>query len=299
MSGGSRGIGLAIAVAAARAGANIVLLAKTAEPNPALPGTIHSAVAEIQAVGGRALAVVGDVRNERDVDAAVDAAVGAFGGIDICINNASALALAQTEDLSLKRFDLMQQVSVRGSFVLTRACAPHLRRSDHAHILTISPPLNLSNKWLAPHLGYTVAKYGMTILGLGFAAEFAEDGIASNCLWPESTIATAGLVNLMGGLEAAERARTPQIMADAAVEILSRPASSATGCCFLDVELLRRAGTHDLRRYGGGDWPDVDLFVDRSQASPPQQCPEESPNNVVDLGRRFAPPGHSDGKKET
>jgi citronellol/citronellal dehydrogenase len=310
MSGGSRGIGLAIAIAAGRAGANVAILAKTDAPDPRLPGTVHSAVQAIEEAGGHGLAVVGDVRHERDVDAAIDAAVAAFGGVDICINNASALALAQTEDLSVKRFDLMQEVSVRGSFVLTRACAPYLRRSEHAHVLTISPPLNLSERWLAPHLGYTVAKYGMTILGLGFAAEFAPYAVASNCLWPETTIATAALINLMGGDEAASRARTPQIMGDAAVEIISRSPGEATGQCFLDVEVLRRAGTHDFRPYGGGDAPDADLFVDRQAPVPVPPRQRTAPPGagapagagdatIVDLGSRKVRPARRTGKKYT
>lgn len=291
MSGGSRGIGLAIALAAARAGANVVILAKTDQPHPSLPGTVHTAVEQIKAVsaGGDALAVVGDVRDEKAVERAVDTAVDAFGGLDICINNAGVFALAGTEDLSVKRFDLMQAVSVRGTFLLTRACAPHLRRSNHAHILTISPPLNMASHWLAPHLGYTVAKYGMTVLGRGFAAEFAHDGIASNCLWPESTIATAAVVNLFGGEAAARRARTPRIMADAAIAVLARPPGQVTGQTLLDVEVLRSEGVVDFRGYGGGAVPDHDLFVDRADSDLPAQRTANAPRTrVADLARAAA-----------
>lgn len=288
MSGGSRGIGFAIALAAARAGANVVILAKTDEPHPSLPGTVHTAVEQIRAAsaGGDALAVVGDVREEKAVDRAVDAAVDAFGGLDICINNAGAFALEGTEDLSVKRFDLMQAVSVRGTFVLTRACVPHLRRSNHAHILTISPPLNMASHWLAPHLGYTVAKYGMTVLGRGFAAEFAKDRIASNCLWPETTIATAAVLNLYGGEAAARRARAPEIMADAAVSVLARPPGQTTGQTLLDVEVLRAEGIVDFSGYGGGESPDHDLFVDRGDGEVPPQRHQSAPRiRVADLAR--------------
>jgi citronellol/citronellal dehydrogenase len=262
MSGGSRGIGLAIAVAAARQGANAVLLAKTSEPNPKLPGTVHTAVAEIEQAGGQAVAVVGDVRNDADVQRAADTAVERFGGIDICVNNASAIALDGTEALPMKRFDLMQQINVRGTFALTRACLPHLRRSANPHVLTLSPPLNLDPRWLGGHPGYTLAKYGMTLLTLGWAAEYAEAGVAANCLWPQSTIATAAVVNLLGGEELAARSRTPEVMADAAVAVLTRPSRELTGQALIDVDVLAGAGITDLSRYGGGDDPQRDLFVD-------------------------------------
>jgi citronellol/citronellal dehydrogenase len=262
MSGGSRGIGLAIAVAAARHGANAVLLAKTSEPNPKLPGTVHTAVAEIEQAGGQAVAVVGDVRNDADVQRAADTAVERFGGIDICVNNASAIALDGTEALPMKRFDLMQQINVRGTFALTRACLPHLRRSANPHVLTLSPPLNLDPRWLGGHPGYTLAKYGMTLLTLGWAAEYAEAGVAANCLWPQSTIATAAVVNLLGGEELAARSRTPEVMADAAVAVLTRPSRELTGQALIDVDVLAGAGITDLSRYGGGDDPQRDLFVD-------------------------------------
>ncbi|MGW1029051.1 SDR family oxidoreductase [Streptomyces sp. NPDC002577] len=262
MSGGSRGIGAAILVAAARQGANAVLLAKTDRPDPRLPGTVHTAVAEIEEAGGKAVAVVGDVRKDEDVQRAVDTAVDRFGGIDICVNNASAISQTSTEELSLRRYDLMQDVNTRGTFALTRACLPHLRRSDHAHVLTLSPPINLAPQWLGRFPAYTLSKYGMTLLTLGWAAEFAEAGIAANCLWPQTRIATAVVVNLLGGQEAAARSRSPQIMADAAIEVLSTSPSARTGRTLIDAEVLAESGVTDLSRYGGGDHPTIDLYVD-------------------------------------
>ena len=262
MSGGSRGIGLAILVAAARQGANAVLLAKTDTPDPRLPGTVHTAVEEIKAAGGQAVAVVGDVRREEDVARAVTTAVDTFGGVDVCVNNASAINLTGTEELPPKRFDLMQQINVRGTFVLTQACLPYLRRSDQAHILTLSPPLNMAPHWLGRHPAYTLSKYGMSLLTLGWAAEFADVPIAANCLWPQTTIATAAVVNLLGGEEMAARSRRPEIMADAAVEILSGAPTARTGQTLVDVDVLRAAGITDIAAYGGGDDPELDLFVD-------------------------------------
>jgi citronellol/citronellal dehydrogenase len=262
MSGGSRGIGLAIGIAAGRLGANVVLLAKTDVPDPRLPGTIHTAAAEIEQAGGTALAVVGDVRDEASVAGAVDRAVERFGGIDICVNNASALALMGTEALPVKKFDLMQQIQLRGTFLLTRAALPHLRQGQNPHILTLSPPINLAPKWLGPHPAYTLAKYGMTLLALGWAAEFAEAGIASNTLWPESIIATAAVQNLLGGDDSIRRSRTPEIVADAAIEIVTQPAKTCTGNTFIDVDVLASAGVTDLSRYGGGEDLMYDLYVD-------------------------------------
>jgi len=262
MSGGSRGIGLAVGTAAGRLGANVVLLAKTDVPHPKLPGTVHTAAAEIEAAGGRALAVVGDVREEASVDRVVAQAVERFGGIDVCVNNASALAIQGTEELSVKKFDLMQQIQLRGTFLLTRACLPHLRRSPNPHVLTMSPPLNLDPRWMGRHPAYTLAKYGMTLLALGWAAEYAEAGIASNTLWPETTIATAAVANLLGGEAATSRSRSPEIMADAAVQIITSPARENTGTTHLDVDVLRAAGITDLTRYGGGPDPEYDIYVD-------------------------------------
>jgi len=263
MSGGSRGIGLAIGIAAAREGANVVLLAKTDQPDPRLPGTIHTAAAEIEEAGGRALAVVGDVRDEESVANAVARAVERFGGIDICVNNASAIALDSTENLPVKRFDLMQQIQLRGTYLLSRACLPHLRVGTNPHILSLSPPLNLDPKWLGAHPAYTLAKYGMSLLTLGWAAEYAEAGVAANCLWPETLIATAAVQNLLGGDDAVSKARTPEIVADAAIEILTRPSRECTGNTFLDVDVLRSAGITDLSAYGGTGQLEYDIFIDR------------------------------------
>ena len=261
ISGGSRGIGLAIATALGARGANIVLLAKTDAPHPKLPGTIHTAVEEIEAAGGQATGIVGDVRNEDDVARAVQTAVDTYGGVDICINNASVLNLTPTEELPISRFDLMQQVNVRGTFLLTQKCLPYLRKSPNAHVLTLSPPLNMSAAWLGKHPGYMLAKYGMTLAAMGFAAEYADAAVASNCLWPESTIATAAVRNLLGGDEAVAHSRSPQIMADAAVAVLSKD-STQTGRCYLDVEVLAEDGVTDFSIYGGQDPIEYDIFVD-------------------------------------
>ncbi|WP_330255681.1 NAD(P)-dependent oxidoreductase [Nocardia sp. NBC_00565] len=262
ISGGSRGIGLAIALGAARLGANVVLLAKTAEPHPRLPGTVHTAVAELEAAGGKAAAVVGDVRNEQDVQRAVDTALERFGGIDFCVNNASAIGLDGTETLSAKKFDLMQQINLRGTFLLTKACLPHLRAAANPHVLTLSPPMNMNPRWLGAHPAYTLSKYGMTLLSLGWAAEFADAGIAVNCLWPQTYIATAAVANMADGERLLDLARSPEIMADAAVEILSRPARETSGNCYIDAEVLIASGVEDLSRYGGGAHPTLDLFLD-------------------------------------
>jgi len=262
MSGGSRGIGLAIALAAARQGANVGLLAKTDVPDPRLPGTIHTAAAEIEAAGGQALAVVGDVRDEESVTNAVARTVERFGGIDIVVNNASAIALDSTEKLPMKRFDLMQQIQLRGTYLLTSKALPHLREGTNPHILSLSPPLNLSPQWLGAHPAYTLAKYGMSMLTLGWAAEYADQGVAANCLWPETLIATAAVQNLLGGDEAIGKARTPEIVADAAVEILGRPSRECTGNTFIDVDVLREAGVTDLGAYGGTGELEYDIFID-------------------------------------
>jgi len=264
MSGGSRGIGLAIAVRAAREGANVALLAKTAEPHPRLEGTIYTAAEEIEAAGGRALPIVGDVRDEASIVGAVEQTAEHFGGIDIVVNNASAIDLSPSVDLPAKKFDLMQQIEVRGTFLLTRSAIPHLRRSDHAHILTLSPPLNLSKRWLGTCVGYMLAKYGMTLAALGFAAELEGDGIASNTLWPRTIIATAAVQNLLGGDAAMARSRTPEIMGDAAHAILSRPPMERTGRELIDDEVLAEAGITDLSPYQHGDGAELqpDIFLD-------------------------------------
>lgn len=262
VSGASRGIGLAIAVAAAARGANIVLLAKTAQPHPKLPGTVHTAVAEIEAAGGKAVAVVGDVRREEAVRRAAQSAVDRFGGIDICVNNASAIAVEPTDSLPAKRFDLMQEINVRGTFLLTQACLPALREAPEAHVLTISPPLNLSPRWLGAHPAYTQSKYAMTLLSLGWATEFAEAAIGVNCLWPQTYIATSAVANMADGSDLLASARDPRIMGDAAAEILSRPAKYTTGNCYIDAEVLIESGVRDLSGYGGGERPIPDLFLD-------------------------------------
>ncbi|MDT7741272.1 MAG: citronellol/citronellal dehydrogenase [Actinomycetota bacterium] len=261
MSGGSRGIGLAILLAAAKAGANAVLLAKTDQPDPRLPGTVHTAVEEIEAAGGRAVAVVGDVREEDDVARAVSTAVEHFGGVDVVVNNASALNLAGTLELTPKRYDLMQQINAKGTFQLTRAALPHLFESADPQILTLGPPINLAPDWLGRFPSYALSKYGMTLLTLGFAAEFADRGVRANCLWPQTTISTAAVQNLLGGDEASRRARTPEIMGDAAVALLTDP-QRPSGEVVLDVEALARAGVTDLSPYGASDDLELDFFVD-------------------------------------
>jgi citronellol/citronellal dehydrogenase len=262
MSGGSRGIGLAIALRAARDGAQVALLAKTAEPHPKLPGTIHSACEDIERAGGQALAIVGDVRNEDDIQRAVASTVDTFGGIDVCVNNASAIDLSPTRVLATKRFDLMHAVNVRGTFLLSRACLAHLAESDNPHILTLSPPLNLDPRWAGDHLGYTIAKYGMSLCTLGLADELRPKGIAVNSLWPRTIIATAAVQNL-GEDGILDRARMPEIMADAAHSILTRPAGDWTGNFLLDEDVLREEGVDDFDRYRAGDGePALDLFLD-------------------------------------
>jgi citronellol/citronellal dehydrogenase len=263
MSGGSRGIGLAIAKRAAQDGARVVLMAKTAEPHPRLPGTVYSAAEEIGEAGAEALPIVGDIRDAGAVDDAVAQAVERFGGIDIVVNNASAINLSPMRDLEVKRFDLMQTINTRGTFVVTRACLPHLRQSEHAHVLTLSPPLSTDRRWLAGHSAYTLSKMGMTILTLGVAADEAEAGIGANCLWPRTIIATAAVQNLLGGDEAMARSRTPEIVADAAHAILVRDPRATSGNTFIDDEVLAEAGTTDLSGYAAADADlTLDIFVD-------------------------------------
>jgi citronellol/citronellal dehydrogenase len=263
MSGGSRGIGLAIAVRAARDGARVALIAKTAEPHPKLPGTIYTAAEEIEAASGEALPIVGDIRDAEAVEMAVAQTVERFGGIDVVVNNASAINLAPMRDLAVKRFDLMQQINARGTFVVTRACLPHLRESSHAHVLTLSPPLSADPRWLAGHSAYTLSKMGMTMITLGLAADEADAGIGANCLWPRTIIATAAVQNLLGGDEAMMRARTPEIVADAAHAILVRDPRACTGNAFIDDEVLAEAGITDLGRYSAADADlSLDIFVD-------------------------------------
>lgn len=264
ITGGSRGIGLAIARALARAGANITLIAKTATPHPKLPGTIHEAALELRELGAEVLPIVGDIRDEERVAAAVTATVERFGGIDLCINNASAINLADVATLPVKRFDLISSVNVRGTFVVTQACLPHLRRSPHAHVLTLSPPLSTDPRWFAP-AAYTVSKYGMTIVTLGVARTEAEHGVGANCLWPLTTIATAAVQNLLGGEDMVRQSRTPQIVADAAAAVLRRDPAAYTGNAVLVEDVLAEEGITDLSGYSqtpGQTSFAPDFFVD-------------------------------------
>jgi citronellol/citronellal dehydrogenase len=264
ISGGSRGIGLAIALRAARDGANVALIAKTDQPHPKLEGTIHTAAAAIEEVGGNALPILGDIRDEDRVAAAVAEAVERFGGIDVCVNNASAINLVGTEQIEMKRYDLMQDINARGTFVVSKLAVPHLRESANPHVLTLSPPLSLEPRWAKDHVAYTIAKYGMSLCTLGMAAEFSGDGIAFNSLWPRTIVATAAVQNLLGGDEAMARARTPEIMSDAAHAILTRPSRECTGNFFLAEDVLAEEGVTDFTGYAAapGATPLPDLYVD-------------------------------------
>ena len=253
ITGGSRGIGLAIALRAARDGANVAIAAKTTEPNPKLPGTIYTAAADIEKAGGKALPIACDIRDEAAVRSAVAATASAFGGIDILVNNASAISLTGTLATPMKRFDLMFGVDVRGTFLCSQACAPHLETSAAAgrnpHLLTLSPPLNLDPKWFRDHVAYTIAKYGMSMCVLGMAEEFRTAGIAVNALWPRSVIATSAIAMIPGAASEMYRMRTPEIMADAAHAILTQDARMTTGNFFIDDEVLAGAGVTDFSRY--------------------------------------------------
>ncbi len=248
MSGGSRGIGLAIALRAARDGANVALMAKTDQPQPTLEGTVHTAAAEIETAGGQALGIVGDIRDGAAVAAAVQQAVERFGAIDICVNNASAINLTPLSELPAKRFDLMMAINVRGTFVVSQACLPHLKASGDGRVLTLSPPIDLDPRWLGPHAAYTLSKYGMSMLTLGIAEELKDQGVAANCLWPRTLIATAAVQNLLGGEASMARARRPEIVADAAHAILSRSVSFS-GHCLIDDDVLREEGVTDFSPY--------------------------------------------------
>jgi citronellol/citronellal dehydrogenase len=261
ITGGSRGIGLAIALRAAKDGANLVIAAKTTEANPKLPGTIYSAAAEIEQAGGKALAVPCDIRSEEQVRAAVDAAVKRFGGVDICVNNASAIALTGTEATEMKRFDLMHQVNARGAFLVSKTCIPHLRRAGNPHVLMLSPPLDMKAKWFAPHAAYTMAKYGMSLCVLGMAEEF-KGQIAFNALWPRTAIATAAIRNVVGGEDGVAHCRTPQIVADAAWHVFNRP-KNFSGHFLIDDTFLAENGVTDFDRYRVDPAKDLlpDFFV--------------------------------------
>lgn len=268
ISGASRGIGLAIAKRAARDGANIALIAKTAEPHPKLPGTVYTAAEEIERAGGQALPIVGDIRDGDAVEAAVAATVERFGGIDICVNNASAINLGSITEVGLKRFDLMNGIQVRGTYAVSRACIPHLLGRPNPHILTLSPPIRLEPQWLKP-TAYMMAKFGMTLCALGMAEELRAAGIASNTLWPRTMVATAAVQNLLGGDEAMARSRKPEVYADAAYAVLTQPASSYTGRSLLCEDVLVESGVSDLSVYDcvPGAQLGVDLWVD--EVNPP------------------------------
>src|SRR5262245_10163139 len=249
ITGASRGIGFAIAMRAARDGANIAIAAKTAEPNPKLPGTVFTAAKELEAAGGNALPVVTDIRFEDQIAAAVKQTVDKFGGIDILVNNASAISLTGTEATPMKRYDLMHQINTRGTYACSQACIPHLRKAANPHILNISPPLNMETRWFAPHVAYTMAKYGMSMCVLGMAGELKSAGIAVNALWPRTTIATAAIKNLLGGDKAMRGSRKPEIMGDAAHAILTKPSREYTGRFVIDDDVLRADGKTDFSEY--------------------------------------------------
>jgi len=271
VTGASRGIGLAIALRAARDGANIAIAAKTAEPHPKLPGTVYSAAREIEQAGGHALPLVVDVRDEAAVIAAVRECAEHFGGIDICVNNASAINLASIAQIDMRRYDLIQQINTRGTFVASRACLPYLQRAANPHILTLSPPLDLRPKWFAGHLAYSLSKYGMSLCMLGLAEEFRAAGVACNALWPRTTIATAAVEFALGGTEMMRRSRKPEIVAEAAYVILNRPSRECTGQFFIDDNVLFDAGVRDFGAYSvqpGGKLLG-DIFIDARSPAPP------------------------------
>jgi citronellol/citronellal dehydrogenase len=263
ITGASRGIGKAIALRLAREGANIIIAAKSTTENPKLGGTIFSAAGEIEAAGGRAFAVACDIRDEVQIIAAIERGTEAFGGIDVVINNASAISLTPTEATDSKRFDLMHDINVRGTFLVTKHCVPYLKRASNAHILTLSPPITMDPRWMGPHIAYTMSKYNMSMMTLGWAAEFRENGIGANSLWPATTIATAAVQNLLGGEMLVNRSRKPEIVAEAAYYILQRSAKEHTGLLLLDEEVLKDEGITDLSKYSvvPGEKLQRDLFL--------------------------------------
>lgn len=262
ITGASRGIGLAIGLRLAREGANIVIAAKTVEPHPKLPGTIYTAAAEIEAAGGKALPLPVDVREEEQVYAAVEETIRVFGGIDILVNNASAISLTPTLATDMKRYDLMHSINTRGTFLTSKACLPYLLKSTNPHVLNLSPPLNMETRWFAPHVAYTMAKFGMSMCVLGMSAEFRKQGVAFNALWPQTAIATAAVNNLLGGQEAIKRCRKPEIMADAAYLIFSKNSRECTGNFFIDEQVLRENGITDLSPYKYTNVEDHELLPD-------------------------------------
>jgi citronellol/citronellal dehydrogenase len=264
ITGASRGIGKAIALRLAKEGCNIAIAAKSVEPHPRLEGTIYTAAKEIEALGVKALPLQCDIRHEDQIEAAVSKTLESFGGIDILVNNASAISLTPTEQTEAKRFDLMMDIEVRGTFFMCKTCIPHLKKSPNAHILNLSPPLNLNPKWFAPHLAYTLAKYGMSLIVHGLAEELKPHKIAANALWPKTTIATAAVQNLLGGDFLMQMSRTPEIVAEAAYHILTQPSAECTGNFFIDEEVLRNAGFTDFEKYAVNPRQKLmtDLFID-------------------------------------
>lgn len=263
ITGGSRGIGLAIARKLASEGVRVVLAAKTTEPHPRLPGTIYEAAEEIKALGGTALPLVLDLRDEEQIQSVVQETVNTFGGIDILVNNASAIFLAGIEHTPAKRYDLMHQINVRGTFLMSQACIPFLKKSNHAHILSLSPPLDMDPAWFENHTAYTMSKFGMSMVTLGLSAELKPFRIAANALWPKTTIATAAVQNLLGGDALIQRSRKPEIVADAAFAILSRDPSACTGNFFIDEAILREEGVMDFSKYAVDPSSELapDLFI--------------------------------------
>ncbi len=282
ITGASRGIGLAIALRAARDGANIAIAAKTAQPHPKLAGTIYSAAADVERVGGKALPLVVDVRDDAAVRQALEATAEAFGGIDIVVNNASAIQLTPVADTDMKRFDLMHQINARGSFLVSKYALPYLERAANPHILMISPPLDMKEKWFAPHTAYSMAKFGMSLVVLGLAGELRDKGIAVNALWPRSIIATAAIKNLLGGEERMRKARKPEIMADAAYEIFISPARALTGRFLIDDSFLAERGARDFEPYR----IDATQVLSRDFFLPDDIAPPPNVETVEEGGRR-------------
>ena len=279
VTGASRGIGLAIALRAARDGANVAIAAKTAEPHPKLPGTIYTAAEEIEAAGGKALPLIVDVREEASVQAAVEATVQRFGGIDICVNNASAIQLTGTLQTDMKRYDLMHQINARGTYLTSKACLPHLKQAANPHVLMLSPPLDMSPRWFGTHVAYTMAKFGMSMCVLGMAEEFKGDGVAFNALWPRTGIATAAIKNALAGEEGMRRCRTPDIMADAAYAIFNRNARDFSGNFLIDDTFLYSEGVRDFDQYRVDPTQPLmpDFFVPESSKPPPGAGLEAQP----------------------